>query len=677
MNPCTVLYHELFHAFEDTNKVLDYSDCYSGRRNTHIPVAEVKAMAAENKLRVALKLPVATYYGEFKLPKGPCGPKPPGNGGKPHPRCSSTTCGRTTADPHLLTIDGRPYDFQAAGEFVASADPAGGFEVQVRAVPIGQSRWATANRAVAMRVGPARVQLVQDPDRPIAPTLLVDGRPRELAGTVALPGGGSITTAPDEPYPGPFVTVHWPDGSQVSAIFHGSITIYVDPAKARRGRLVGLLGNGNGNPHDDLRVRGGAALPDRVKPTYEELYPRYADSWRLTAATSLFTYPDGVGTDSFTQRDFPDRPPPLAQLPGRAAAERMCRAAGVTSGQALLDCTFDVAVTGSADFAVAAADVQAFEGTLTIGGPSVDVPVPAPGSVDKVTFAGRAGQRVTIVAAAPKAKIDCGALRLLGPGGATLDNGCLNGTSGQIGPVNLKSDGTYTVEIRPTKAVAGTLTLTALAAQESSALRVDGPAVDARIARTGDSVRYTVPVTAGQRLYLAVRSPGLPIDCGALRVLDPSGGTHDGCLNHDNGEVDPIAVRGTGTLTVLLDPTGDRTGTAALRLSTVTDHSGQISLGGPPVSAPVDNPAAVVSLAFDGKAGQRVRVDATAAGLELGCGSPSLVDPAGRTVASGCLLGSGHGGIDPVTLAATGRYTVRIDAPYAATGSVQVRLLPG
>jgi von Willebrand factor type D domain len=676
MNPCTVLYHELFHAFEDTNGNLDYTDCYSGGRNTHIPVAEVAAMRAENKLRVALKLPVATYYGADKLPKGNCGPKPKGGKGKPHPRCSST-CGRTTADPHLLTIDGRAYDFQAAGEFVASADPAGGWEIQARQIPIAPSRWAAANRAVAMRVGPARVELRQDPERLDQPTLLVDGKPRPLAGTVALPGGGSVTVTDDDPYPTPYVTTRWADGSQVFTTFHGSITIQVDPAAARRGRLTGLLGDGNGNAHDDLRVRGGAALPDRVRPTYDELYPRYADSWRVRADSSLFTYPPGVSTGTFTQRAFPDRPPALAQLPGRAAAEQVCRAAGVTGGQALADCTFDVAVTGSADFAVAAADVQAFEGNLAIGGPPVDVPVPAPGSVDRVTFAGRAGQRVTIVAAAPNAKIDCGALRLLDPGGATISSGCLGGTSGQIGPVDLSGDGTYTVEVRPTDAATGTITLTALAAQDSADLRVDGPAVTARIVRVGDSVRYRMPVRAGQRLYLAVQTPGMPIDCGALRVVDPSGSAHDGCLNTGSGEVPPFTVPTAGTLTVLLDPGREITGTATLRLSTVTDHSGRISLGGPAVTAEVDNPAAVVRVAFDGRAGQRVTVEATTTDLVLGCGGAALVDPAGRTVASGCLLSSKHGGIDPVTLKTTGTYTIEVDAPYAATGSIQLRLLPG
>src|SRR5690606_28572766 len=73
----------------------------------------------------------------FPTPENPCG------GG-----------GSSFGDPHLLTPDGRAYDFMAVGDFVlARSTSYGGFEIQSRFRPPDGNEEFSWNEAVAMRVG--------------------------------------------------------------------------------------------------------------------------------------------------------------------------------------------------------------------------------------------------------------------------------------------------------------------------------------------------------------------------------------------------------------------------------------------------------------------------------------------------------------------------------------------
>jgi hypothetical protein len=72
-----------------------------------------------------------------------------------------------TGDPHLLTVDGKRYDFKAAGEFILLRDR-DGMEIQVRQTPAqtpppvtdsysGLTACVSLNTAVAARVGSHRI----------------------------------------------------------------------------------------------------------------------------------------------------------------------------------------------------------------------------------------------------------------------------------------------------------------------------------------------------------------------------------------------------------------------------------------------------------------------------------------------------------------------------------------
>ena len=106
--------------------------------------------------------------------------------------------------------------------------------------------------------------------------------------------------------------------------------------------------------------------------TFNVLYHQFAQSWRISQQSSLFYYPKGTSTASFTDPAYPSRALTVASLTPTtaAAAERDCKVEGVTNRELLADCVFDVGLTGAsgACFAGAEARVQAATGGPTATG---------------------------------------------------------------------------------------------------------------------------------------------------------------------------------------------------------------------------------------------------------------------------------------------------------------------
>jgi von Willebrand factor type D domain len=382
---CNLLYHELLHA--DYKNLGQENNDWCG--HTGLPVNEVEVILRENLYRIAHHLRPRTNHTVYDgSPDGDkstgivppsvddCyapGKRPGCSDGGPGfftappvrlaaaPACSDPggNPASTDGDPHLTTFDQLYYDFQAVGEFTA-ARSGDDFEVQTRQAPLPFStdRTVSVNTAVALRVGTDRVGFYLD-DGTIA--VHRNGRPATV-GSVPQPltGGGTIrrrqppSTGGDSP---DGYTVRWPDGSRadVDVIGRWGIRLLVDPAAARHGRLAGLLGNFDGDLTNDLRTRAGAQLPDH--PSFDQLYRTLAGSWRLTPAESLFDYPAGQSTRTFTDLSFPAAPADLPE-PQRDRAAVACGLAGVANPHLLDACILDVARTGQVAFAVNAADTQ-------------------------------------------------------------------------------------------------------------------------------------------------------------------------------------------------------------------------------------------------------------------------------------------------------------------------------
>jgi pimeloyl-ACP methyl ester carboxylesterase len=259
----------------------------------------------------------------------PCPDEPP-------PATSLAVC---TGDPHLRTFDGLRYDLQAAGELTLVRDDSDRFEVQVRTRPL-VPRNVAMNEAVAARVGDDRVGFYGD-----ASVVRVNGAVVSAAKTTLA--GGTLEVA------GNRATLVWSDGTQLTVSFRGDhLDLAVNAAERRRGHLVGPLGNFDGNAAGDLARGDGTALGER--PTFDDFYgpDQFADSWRVTPATSLFDYEPGKTTADYTLRPFPLGPATIQSLTAAELASAMaaCKAAQVSS-EWMDACIMDVGATGNPKYA--------------------------------------------------------------------------------------------------------------------------------------------------------------------------------------------------------------------------------------------------------------------------------------------------------------------------------------
>ncbi|HXR22617.1 MAG TPA: VWD domain-containing protein, partial [Acidimicrobiales bacterium] len=288
--------------------------------------------------------------------------------------------GSSYGDPHELTFSGAAYGFQAAGEFTLMKSTSDNLDVQVRQQPFAGAASIAVDTATAMRVGSTIVELAGNASGDLQ---LWVNRHAVAYASRALAGGGKISVlGPGE------ATVSWPDGTTVSvtttltiAVPHQRVTcnsreainLTIEVARSRFGHLEGLLGD-PGTPPGTIAGGNGATYsmdeldePWRSVQDFDVLYQDFAQSWRVSQQSSLFYYPQGTTTASYTELSFPSRALTVASLnpTSVAAAKRDCEAAGITNRYLLADCLYDVGATGSACFAAAEAHVQA-----TTGGPT-------------------------------------------------------------------------------------------------------------------------------------------------------------------------------------------------------------------------------------------------------------------------------------------------------------------
>jgi len=91
------------------------------------------------------------------------------------------------------------------------------------------------------------------------------------------------------------------------------------------------------------------------------------------------------------------------------------------------------------------------------------------------------------------------------------------------------------------------------------------------------------------------------------------------------------------------------------------------------VTARIDQPGAVTRLRFAAAAGQKVSLDVPSSTLPDECNVVTLLDPAGHSLAAGCII-NGKGSIESTVLPASGQYTILVDPADRKTGTARLRL---
>ena len=272
-------------------------------------------------------------------------------------------------DPHLVTLDGLGYDFQAAGEFTLVENTSGAdLNVQVRTEPVPGSDLVSVITAMATDMGQGASIMI---DAFAAPALLVDGVATEVTPTGADPitvGDGQVF------FDGETYIVVFGSGEALSIkVFDGfmNVCVFLDPARDNDS-VRGLLGNANGDLSDDFALRDGSPIPESEitiadgvpSLDFDFLYGAFADSWRITDDSSLFVYSGetgDTGTADYTNTDFPVGVLDVDALPQDLldAAEAAVDALGVEDPILREAAILDFALTGDENFAAGASGVAA------------------------------------------------------------------------------------------------------------------------------------------------------------------------------------------------------------------------------------------------------------------------------------------------------------------------------
>ena len=523
-------------------------------------------------------------------------------------------------DPHLKTVDGLTYDFQAVGEFVAARPADGSFEVQLRTAPLEDERRISVVSAVVARIGGARVTITSGAEVP----LRVDGVPVDLPfGGVDLAGGGRVDRAVGGEY---VVVAADRTVGLVLSRYGGALNVELGLSERYDGQLVGLAGDADGSPEGDLRARDGTVVEPVPGTFTAPLYSVFGDSWRVTPEESLFDYDPGTSTATYTDREYPSAVASVDTLDAavRDRAEQLCGGAGLEA--AYLDaCTLDVGLTGDTGFVSASVAAQAASAA-----PSA-APVAAPGDateiavgdtiegtldgdddVDRYSFSGDEGDVVLVVMAAepPCAPVS---VAISASGGAAIAVGV--GCGGLR--FELPRDGEYQVDVRNPSGGSYRFEFLRAPKPDVETVRI-GDEVSGTLDEPGERHEYTFDVAANTALYFGAEGPcevqlqivdpddALLVNAGAClqvgRVLFPNAGRHRVRVSA------PVTFTGAYGFSILQSSVDER-----FEIS-VGDEVGP---GRPSAGAGViDRPGAVDVYVFNGRAGEVLTVGG---GSEPGC----------------------------------------------------------
>jgi RHS repeat-associated protein len=509
----------------------------------------------------------------------------------------------TYGDPHLRTADGANLGFQAAGEFLVVKVPDGTLEIQARFEPPGSKTWVTLTTALAMRIGPDRVAMYADPDRP----LVVNGTVVERSdyGTT-LPGGGIVERH------GSFATVIWPGGARLAVHSYGHFMNYDFAAPdAVAKSMVGIFGNVDGNAANDLTTRDGIVI-DQEDPSFlDELYGRFADSWRINPKESLFDYLPGESSAKFQRRDIPSEPVTIDTLEVdiRAEAEAVCRAAGIAVEPVLSNCVLDVAVTGDASYAGGAATVASGQERAAA---RIDIGLPIPrelrvagnlgaGRVEKYHFTATAGDVVYL-----DADVACGQdlrWRLLAPDGGVLvtEEACRD-----LGRRVLQAAGEWRIEVSSASGATGPFAFRVLTAPKpvQRDIAIGGTGSGALTA-AGEVHRYAFEASAGQRIYV---DSTVGCDSPLLwQLRGPEGGVYDIARTCEDLGRQVLPTGGQWVLELYAD--GLETGTYGFRLLAVAAPTERTISIGQAVNDRIEAVGDAHRYRFAGQVGQRIVID--------------------------------------------------------------------
>jgi hypothetical protein len=319
--------------------------------------------------------------------------------------------------------------------------------------------------------------------------------------------------------------------------------------------------------------------------------------------------------------------------------------------------------------------------TIVPGGSAVTVVVSTAGTTSTASFAGTAGQRVSLNFT--RVTISSSKISILKPGGTNLLTPFTVTRAGRFLDVRtLPSTGTYKIVVDPRYDYTGRMTLRLydVPADPTAPIVVGGSPVTVTTTTPGQNATLTFSGTLGQRV--SANLTDVNYASGKLRIVSPDLTqlyTPALAFGPAGNFLEPKSLPATGTYTIQVDPQLLATGSATVQLYAVpADPSSPITactaLPCTPTTATTTAPGQNAGLTFSGTAGQRVSVLAGNAtyGLPL---KLSILKPDATPLFSPAITVGGFDGfVETKTLDVPGTYTISIDPFGADTGSLDVQL---
>lgn len=315
-------------------------------------------------------------------------------------------------------------------------------------------------------------------------------------------------------------------------------------------------------------------------------------------------------------------------------------------------------------------------GTLTAGVP-VTATMSTPGQNGTYTFAGTAGQRISLKGTngmSGQIALACDVnVTIAKPDASQLATACMEG-SGFIDATTLPTTGTYTVKVDPSSTATGSLTLTLynVPADGSGTITPGGSAVAVTSSAPGQNSALSFSGTAGQRISLRGTNglSGQVAGCDVnVTILKPDSSVlAPATCMEGSGFIDVKTLPVTGTYTITIDPQAAATGSLTLTLYNLpADPSTTLTVNGGSGTLTTTTPGQNASATFSGTSGQQVTVHVT--GNTMSWVTVKLLKPDGSQLTSAYNFGSSFN-LSTQTLPATGTYTITIDPDGTNVGSI-------
>ena len=347
------------------------------------------------------------------------------------------------------------------------------------------------------------------------------------------------------------------------------------------------------------------------------------------------------------------------------------------SGRKTLQVALLAAFVGTA--LVAAGPAASSSYTITADGTPLTVTTTSAGENARATFSGTDGQRVALdIDEVTIGTSGCCSMEvsIAKPDGTLLFKKTLVGRNGAfLNPKTLPSNGTYKILLDPQGTAKGSATLRLYTVPDNLnvSATADGSDNDVTIATPGQNAFFSFSGTAGQRV--AVELPEVMANA-KVSIRKPDGSNLLSPVAVTDGAfLGPRTLPANGTYKVFLDPQGNSSGDATVRVHTVPANlTGAIVPDGASQLVSLA-PGQNATLTFSGSNGQRVSLNMT--GVTIPNSEVSLVKPDGSKwvlTVNGDDVTPGQAFLDTKTLPANGTYKIVVNPRFGGEGDMTLQL---